>query len=392
MDLHDVAIIGASISGASLATCLGAEGLTVALIDKDRFPRRKACGEGLSNLAMDALTRMGFETGVVAATGLPYHAYRIALGKRSFEFAAGPERSLKGTGIQRYILDKMILDRAGSLPTVSILTGTRVTSVRTRGENYELALSDGNEIRARFLVLADGANSPGSRQLGVPRKRDKRPLYGISFILEGEFARPLDEVVVVLKDGFEINCTPVSETRLNVTFLTDQRNVKRLQEPAFREKMLREAALKSEFSGAPMSEPLQVGPVNPSRRSYTYRSAMLVGDAAETLDPVAGMGMTHGVLMAEIAAEVLISILRDGVPVEKGFREYEKRAEKMTRPIRGFTRLTASLLRNPARCFLVPGLAATFFPGMIRDALNESASWLHPASLLSRQLLTLVGI
>jgi len=61
MKLFDVAILGASISGASLGACLGMEAVEVVMIDKNSFPRRKACGEGLSNIGIDALERMGLQ-------------------------------------------------------------------------------------------------------------------------------------------------------------------------------------------------------------------------------------------------------------------------------------------------------------------------------------------
>ncbi len=59
VESYDVAVIGASISGATAAGFLGREGIRVALIDRDEFPRRKACGEGVSDIALEALGRLG---------------------------------------------------------------------------------------------------------------------------------------------------------------------------------------------------------------------------------------------------------------------------------------------------------------------------------------------
>ena len=56
---YDVAVIGASISGATAAGFFGREGIRVALIERDEFPRRKACGEGVSDIALAALSRLG---------------------------------------------------------------------------------------------------------------------------------------------------------------------------------------------------------------------------------------------------------------------------------------------------------------------------------------------
>ncbi|MGB6222194.1 NAD(P)/FAD-dependent oxidoreductase [Haloferula sp.] len=392
MKTYDVAIVGASISGASLAACLGQSGRSVALIDKACFPRRKACGEGLSNVALDALGRMGFKMGAAVDSGLPYYAYRLDLGRRSYEFATGRERRLKGVGVQRMILDQVLLDRASSLPSVVMYGGMAVCGIERDSQGCSVSMSTGDRVVAKQLVLADGANSACGKMLGIPVRRTAEPLWGISFILEGSYSRFAGEVVVILKDGFEINCTPVSPTRLNVTFLTKREHVKRLQDPAVRERLLAEAMRKTFFSGHPLEPPLQVGPVSTARRGYVWNSIMMLGDAAENLDPIAGMGMTHGVLMAEIAAECLISIHRDGVDPQKALVRYAKLAGKMSRSYRGFTRLTASLLRSPARRYLLPVLSSTFLPGMVRSALDDDPGQTSAHPTISKSVLQIAGV
>ena len=363
----------------------------MALIDKDRFPRRKACGEGLSNIAVHALDRMGFDMNQVSAVGTPYFGYRVDLGDRSFAFGSGRDRLLRGIGVQRLLLDQAILDQARKLPTISIFLETSAREIQHQGGMFSLSLASGETISARHLVLADGANSKNAARYAVPVQRKSPPLWGISFIMEGRFQKITGEVLILLKKGFEINCTPVSDTRLNVTFLSDRDHVKPLQNQSIRDRLLSEAAAKSFFSGQPLENPLQAGPVNTAKRPYVHRSAMLLGDAAENLDPVAGMGMTHGVLMAEIAAKTLLSIRQKGVSPDSALAQYAILAEKMTRPYRGFTKLTASLLRNPARQFIIPPLASTFLPGMIRKALDDSPDEIAKAPSLPRHFLSLVG-
>lgn len=391
MENYDVAIIGASVSGGSLAACLGRAGLSVALIDKGSFPRRKACGEGLSNVALSALVRMGFEVAPAMESGIPYFGYRMDLGKRSFGFASGRKRLLKGVGVQRFYLDSLILGTATACPSISTFLETSASGATRTPGGYSLELSNGETIGARQLVLADGANSRNAAQLGIPVWRKSKPLWGISFIMEGTYRKTTGDVVVILKNGFEINCTPVSKNRLNVTFLTEKSGVKPLQGPALREELLIEAMEKSHFIGTPLGAPIQVGPVNAARRPYVHEAIMLLGDAAENLDPVAGMGMTHGILMAEIAAECILSHFNQGVSQETSHHRYSSMSERMSRPYRGFTRLTASLLRSPARSILLPLLSATMLPGMIRKALDEDLNRsLRPHSL-PRHFLNLVG-
>ena len=158
-EVFDVAIVGASVSGATLANRLGREELRVALIDRDRFPRRKACGEGVSDIALAALQRMGVETDVEALDGKPFFSYRIDLGKRSYEFATRRHRQLRGVGIQRLKLDQALTDQASQLPSVDSRFGRPVKAITREGALYRVDDDEGDTLLARRIVLADGASS-----------------------------------------------------------------------------------------------------------------------------------------------------------------------------------------------------------------------------------------
>ena len=74
-------------------------------------------------------------------------------------------------------------------------------------------------------------------------------------VMNRSVADTTGEVLVLLKDGFEVNCTPVSETRLNISFLVEKAMVPVLQDPAVRERLLDEAKAKSFFQGHPIGKP-----------------------------------------------------------------------------------------------------------------------------------------
>lgn len=391
MKQYDVAIIGASIAGGSLAARLGQQGLSVALIDRARFPRRKACGEGLSNVALNALVRMGIDVTPAIRSGVAYFGYRLEHKGRSFSFASGRRHLLRGVGVQRLHLDRLILDEAAASNSLSLFLETSVEEIQASPKGHHLELSGGECISARQLVLADGANSVNAARLGIPTHRRQRPLWGISYTLEGNYQKLPTEVAVLLERGFEINCTPVGNLRLNVTFLAEKACVKVLQDPAVMGALLDSAMQKSNFSGAPMGKPLNVGPVNPAKRPYVHDSVMLLGDAAENLDPIAGMGMTHGVLMAEIAAEVLIDHFKEGLPLANAHIRYSNQAAKMSRNYRGFTRLTASLLRSPLRGLLLPIASATVFPELVRRSLDREPRHQTWPMYLPQHFLSLMG-
>ena len=369
---YDVAVIGSSVSGASLALQLGQQGLDVALIDRRHFPRRKACGEGVSDMAVNALYRMGFSPADIDNLGgKPFYSYRLEMGNHSINFAEGKERTMKGIGLQRFLLDAMIADRAASLPSVDRFFGDAVLNFEHEAECETVCLSSGQKLKAKHVVLADGANSPCSKRLGISEPNRARGLWGISYTLEGDYQSITGEVAVLLKEGFEIYCTPVSDTKLNVAFLMPKENVRLFQNEDLCQRLLEEACERSSFQGVAIEAPLQTGPLGSSKRPYFSEPYLLIGDAAESLDPISGMGITHGILSSELAANAFLSIHRDGVSVNKAFQNYARECAEMSRSLRGFTRLTSSLLRSRLRDPLLPVLSGTALPFQIRNALTS---------------------
>ncbi|MCF6311980.1 MAG: FAD-dependent monooxygenase [Verrucomicrobiales bacterium] len=376
MKPYEVAIIGASVSGASLAIRLGKAGLKTALIDKQTFPRKKACGEGVSDIALDSLYELGLKEEIEQLGGKPFFSFRIGLDQHSVTFARSSQPRLKGIGIPRYRLDKLLVDHASHAPSVTPFLGSAVTDIQKTASLHLLSLADGQQITARYLVLADGTNSANARKLGIPKtSKTRSPLWGINFVMEGEYQSTTGEVSILLKDGYEVYCTPVSDTTLNVALLARKDKLLYLQEKNLQQQLLLEAAEKSCFQGEVIGRPLTVGPVGSNKRPYIYDSTLLLGDTSESLDPIAGMGITHGILMSKHAANALTSIFQHGESEEKAFKNYTADCKEMSRIYRGFTQLTASLFRSPLRKVLIPALSVTQLPFLINNALRyESAS------------------
>lgn len=61
--MFDVAIVGAGPAGGAVAALLAEQGVRVLLLEKERFPRYKACGGGVDGTAMRALGEMRIDPG-----------------------------------------------------------------------------------------------------------------------------------------------------------------------------------------------------------------------------------------------------------------------------------------------------------------------------------------
>src|SRR6266853_3383708 len=97
----DVAIIGAGPAGSTLAALLARRGCSVALIDRDAFPRDKLCGEFLSYDALPIVEALGVLS-ELDSRGAPEISHCRVVGRHrtyAFDF---PHPAL---GVSRMLLD-----------------------------------------------------------------------------------------------------------------------------------------------------------------------------------------------------------------------------------------------------------------------------------------------
>ena len=76
-ELFDVAIIGGSVSGSYASILFAEKNYRVALIERDKLPRRKACGEGMTRYAKKYLKRIGVWDLISPEFIRPFYGYEI---------------------------------------------------------------------------------------------------------------------------------------------------------------------------------------------------------------------------------------------------------------------------------------------------------------------------
>ena len=155
-------------------------------MEKKEFPREKTCGDGLTPRAVRQLADMGVEDahgrrpplpGPALGRLRPDHRARVARGAR-----ASPRY---GYTITRHDLDALVADRAAKAgatvhqgaealeplePATAGATGALGGCAGASASRSTRTL-DPAEIRARYVVVADGANSRFGRALGTARDR-----------------------------------------------------------------------------------------------------------------------------------------------------------------------------------------------------------------------------
>ena len=156
------------------------------LLEKKRYPREKTCGDGLTPRAVHELDQMGLSEALAR-----HHRFSglrsIAFGRTlELEWPATPGFPRHGYVITRHDLDQLVAERAvkagatlweASEAVAPLLdhdgrvTGAVVKHKPEGAADPATAPSGTTEVRARYVVVADGANSRFGRALGTTRNR-----------------------------------------------------------------------------------------------------------------------------------------------------------------------------------------------------------------------------
>jgi flavin-dependent dehydrogenase len=308
--------VGGSVAGAATAAFLGRKGRRVLVLERDRFPRDKPCGEGLMPHGVEVLDQLGVLDRVLAAGARPLTGVRYALASGESVTADFPRvdgRPACALGIRRLALDQILLDRAHETVGVCVVEGCDVRGL-VRESGRVAGVTDGSRVfRAPVVVGADGLRSRVRRELGWERRRRGPRRYAVvgHFRLSEEKLAPL--VDVTFAAGMEVYVTPLGGDEVLVAVLAGHGvmhgfagdlagsfhrtvfGVPRLAELLDRAKLL---------PGVRATGPFAVRAAR-----VAGDGALLVGDAAGFLDPITGEGMASSLLQARAAARVIDAAL-----------------------------------------------------------------------------------
>src|SRR4030095_9002474 len=167
MEIFDVAIVGAGPAGSACAVFCLSHGLRVVLIEREKFPREKVCGDCLNPDCWPILRRLGVDQRVRASP-------HVVLDQVDFINLRGthiridlPRGENAEIAIKRSAFDFILLERAGELGA-DVREASTLTSIEKSNGLWKLITGDaGRAFHARVLVAADGRNSIAARLLGL---------------------------------------------------------------------------------------------------------------------------------------------------------------------------------------------------------------------------------
>ena len=166
----DVLIVGAGPAGASTAYYIAQTGRRVVLLDAQRFPREKVCGDFVSPGSIRELKKIGVaylpafaDKNILNYTVIYLNGKELIAGK----FPEISDLPQYGQVIPRSVLDRELVDAARNAGA-NVLEGLCVTDFQVDDEGVTVTAKvkeDSRLFRTRLLIGADGNNSTVARIL-----------------------------------------------------------------------------------------------------------------------------------------------------------------------------------------------------------------------------------
>lgn len=327
-DQYDLVVVGGGPAGAATGYWAAKAGLNTLVVERKSYPRDKTCGDGLTPRAVLQLREMGLESRIAAHhrnNGLRAVAHDITLELPWPEHSRFPNY---GYVVRRTDLDHMVAQHA-ELAGATVLDGTDATApiivdgILTGVEITEKATGEKRSVFAKYVVLAEGANSRIGRALGTARDRS----YPMGLAIRGYYESPIAddpwiESALDVRDRHGNSLPgygwvfPLGDGTVNVGIglLSTFRDYKSVNTTTLMNEWLITAP---ERWGLDADAPL--GPVTggrlPMAGSITPKVGpnwVAVGDAAGFVNPFNGEGIDYAYETGRLAANLIAESIAEG--------------------------------------------------------------------------------
>ena len=351
MDSYDVGIIGAGIAGSTLAILLADSGKSVVVFEKEEYPKHKVCGEFIS---MESYT-------FFKSLGLPLDEWNLPIIK-NLRLTSQKGRVLDaklntgGFGISRYKLDYELSQqmlRSG----VIFYSSEKVLLV----DNQNIKTNKRN-IKASLIIGSHGKYSPS--YLSELQKTKKQNYVGVKYHIKGDFKKNL-----VSLHSFEGGYCGMSKIEADLYCLcylvdshqlkTNQNSINNLERNVlWKNHKLKDVFQKAEFV---WDKPQVISNIKFNKQSLSNEHMLFVGDAAGSISPLSGNGMS----IAAKSALSLSKLILEHTELNILTNKYNKSWDSLFGGRVNKAEILNKIMLNPTIHHIILGLLKSFKP--LRD-------------------------
>ena len=290
----EVAIIGGGVAGLSAAIRLGELGVAPLVIEAGCYPAHKICGEFLSPESLDKLNCWNIHPVPITHATLNTTSSSLSF---PFETPAG--------GLSHIHLDPSLADRAAA-NGAEIKTETKLSSFQPKAKAHDphlLILSNGEQIEATNVIFATGRIPNSSSLHSAPA------FMGFKTHFDNSNCTVNHLEMFSFKSAY-LGISPVEENKVNVACLADLRSIQDTDPLEFIEKLIETnhhlASILNQRTN--LLDHWMITPIPPFGIKSTpdWIDCYFIGDAAVTVPPACGNGLSMAIAGGCLSAEYAI--------------------------------------------------------------------------------------
>lgn len=342
---YDIIIVGGGMVGMTLACALAkTSSLSIAILEARESDYAFDGNTNYHRVSAVALSSKRIFQGIdvwqtmQAARVSPFNAMHVWDNANQAEISFHAKEIAEpvlGYIVENAVMLHALRQRLRDFSQVHFISSVTLSDYQPLANGVRLVAEDGRKFQAQLAVAADGANSWLREKSGITVNQHQYEQYGLVATVTTEKAHQLCARQVFLKTG-PLAFLPLKDEKMcSIVWSLPVAEANRLCE-------VDEAIFRCELENAfnfELGEVVATGQrfAFPLRRQqasdYVRDRAVMVGDAAHVMHPLAGQGVNVGLLDAASLAEVIVAACdkeQDFASV-KVLRQYERwrRAENV---------------------------------------------------------------
>lgn len=301
----EIVIIGAGLAGLSCGLLLNKKGFDVTIIEKQKAPAHKVCGEYISNEVLPFLRTLGIDVSQLNPSRITDLELTTSGGRR---FTA--PLHLGGFGLSRYQFDNLLYRKA--LESGIAIHTSKVNDVTFDGQKFELSLADNSRLKAGVVIGAYGKRSNIDQRFGRRFFYNRSPFMGVKYHIRTDLAPTLIQLHNF--DGGYCGVCKIEDDKYNLCYLTANKHLKRYgtltnmhQEVLFKNQYVKRLFEDADFVSP---KPQVINEISFERKTLVENHILFCGDAAGMISPLCGNGMAMAIHSGKILAETVADHLR----------------------------------------------------------------------------------
>ncbi|MDG5491012.1 NAD(P)/FAD-dependent oxidoreductase [Psychroserpens sp. SPM9] len=305
----DVIIVGGGLAGLSSAIHLSKYNLNVLVIEKNKYPKHKVCGEYVSNEVLPYLNFLDLDVFQLGAKRID--TFQLSTKKSKLISATLP---MGGLGISRFCLDAALAEKA--IEHNAQISQDTVEDIQFFDDRFSVATKNSKSYKAKIVIGAYGKRANVDLKLNRKFIKTKSPYLAVKTHVTGEFP---DNVVALHNfEGGYCGVSKVEYDRINVCYITNYKSFKKFKsiEEFQHEVLFKNKHLKHIFNHtSPVFEqPLTISQISFENKKPIDHHIIMCGDTAALIHPLCGNGMSMAIKSAQIASQLIVKYFNSEIP------------------------------------------------------------------------------